>query len=99
MIELSQVAYFVHDDIERELLRQRRYFVIEIEIAFGRAATPSTPRGADADAIVGDAVEAGKSRACLMRQVVRGALQGRDIAAREADDSEFISLQGRGKRN
>lgn len=51
MIEFSQVAELVDDDIVAEALRQKEQSIIEAEISLARTAPPTRLLIADADAI------------------------------------------------
>ncbi len=41
MIELSEMAEFVDDDIISQSLRQKKQFIIEVQVALARTAAPT----------------------------------------------------------
>lgn len=95
MVELSEMAKLVHDEVVGERRRQECELVAEVEIALARAAPPAGALVANADAVVGESVRRGvASRQCcveagkMLEPSVRdGAggffVQGESAAARE----------------
>jgi hypothetical protein len=92
VIELAEMAKLVHDDVVAKRRRQERDVVIEIQIAFLRAASPSRSLVANADAADFEIIKLVVVRKSRSRQFPRLFFVFKIFSPAEKSDSSFHRL-------